>query len=167
MDGVNPLLLVSRWIHISTAIVAIGGFVFVRFVLFPAAAQSLDADQDERLREAVRRRWARFVHVCIALLLLTGSINFAILAIPPKIAPLPYHPIFGVKLAAALGIFFIASVLVGRGPGMAAIRQNRRRWLTVVVLLAGLIVLLSGILSQIRQQQEGARPSGVTSSSES
>ena len=125
----------------------------MRFALLPAAKAALTDDVHERLREAVRARWAKFVHATVALLLLTGSINFAILAIPPKINPIPYHPIFGVKLLAAFTVFFIAEALMSRGPGFATIRANRAKWLGVLLTLGGLIVLLSGVLNQVRTSQ--------------
>ena len=37
--------LLSRWAHIGTAIVLVGGTVFMRFVLAPAAAQLSDSGQ--------------------------------------------------------------------------------------------------------------------------
>ncbi len=147
------LLLISRWFHIAAAIVAIGGAVFMRFALLPAAKATLSVEVHEKLREAVRARWARFVHAAVALLLITGSINFLLLAMPPKIEPMPYHAIFGVKLLAAFAVFFIASALISRGPAFASIRDNRGRWLIILLSLAGLIVLLSGVLAQVRTAQ--------------
>ena len=125
----------------------------MRFALLPAAKATLTDDVHERLRDAVRARWAKFVHAAIALLLFTGSINFAILAIPPKIKPMPYHAIFGVKVLAAFAVFFIAEALMSRGPGFANIRDNRAKWLGILIALGGLIVLLSGILNQVRIAQ--------------
>ena len=151
--AIDLFLLISRWIHLASAIVAVGGAVFMRFALLPAAKSTLTDDVHERLREAVRARWAKFVHASIALLLITGSINFAILALPPKIKALPYHPIFGVKLLAAFAVFFIASALMSKGPGFAGIRAKRAKWLGILLTLGGLIVLLSGILNQVRIAQ--------------
>ena len=125
----------------------------MRFALLPAAKATLTYDVHERLREAVRARWAKFVHASIALLLITGSINFAILALPPKIEPMPYHAIFGVKVLAAFVVFFIASALMSQGPGFAGIRAKRAKWLSILIALGGLIVLLSGILNQVRIAQ--------------
>lgn len=150
----------SRWIHLASAIVAVGGAVFMRFALLPAAKATLTDDVHERLREAVRTRWAKFVHAAVALLLITGSINFALLALPPKIKALPYHPIFGVKLLAAFAVFFIAEALMSRGPGFANIRAHRAKWLGILLALGGLIVLLSGVLNQVRTSQ--AHPTAVT-----
>lgn len=150
MDGNEIVLLILRWLHIGAAIVAIGGAFFMRVALMPAAASTLDDATHSKLREALRGRWARIIQTCIAILLVTGGINFVMLAMPPKIEPMPYHAIFGVKFLAAMGVFFIASVLVGTGQGMAKLRANRAKWLTVLLILAAVIVVLSGVLNRLR-----------------
>ncbi len=154
----DMVLLVSRWFHLAAAIVALGGATFTLFALMPAAKATLTDEIHDALREAIRRRWAKVVHVCVALLFITGSINFAILALPPKVHPLPYHPIFGVKFFAALGVFFIASILVGSGQRFANMRRQRRRWLGILLGLGALIVLLSGVLHQVRVNQMHPAP---------
>ncbi|MEK7710938.1 MAG: hypothetical protein AAB341_03490 [Planctomycetota bacterium] len=157
LDGIDYVLLISRWLHLGSAIVAIGGTVFMRFALMPAASETLDDATHERLREAMRKRWAMFVHASIAILFLTGALNFLLMALPPKIKPMPYHAIFGVKFFAAMGVFFIASVLVGRGRGLAKMRAERAKWLTVLIALGAFIVLVSGVLNQVRTRQMQAR----------
>lgn len=147
------LLIVLKWLHLSAAGVALGGAAFSLLALIPAAKATLADDVHDKLREAIRSRWAKFVHMCIATLFVTGSIQFALMAIPPKIKPLPYHPIFGVKFLAALGIFFIASILVGRGEGFAKVRRDRVKWIKVMLALGGLIVLLGGVLEHVRLHQ--------------
>lgn len=161
MGASDFLELLLRWLHIGSAIVAIGGAFFMRFALMPAATATLDEASHDKLREALRKRWFIVVQVCIAILLVTGGINFVLLAMPPKVEPMPYHAIFGVKFLAAMGVFFIASVLVGRGQGMAAFRANRKKWLTNLLSLAAVIVLLSGILNRIRTNPAG-RPRAAT-----
>lgn len=153
MESMDYILLLTRWLHIGSAIAAIGGAFFMRVALMPAATATLDDATHARLREAIRVRWARVIHFSIAILLVTGGFNFVMLAMPPKIEPMPYHAIFGVKLLAALGIFFIASVLVGRGEGLAAMRARRAKWLTILLVLATVIVMLSGILNRVRTEQ--------------
>lgn len=153
-SSVDLVLLMSRWLHIAAAIVALGGAFFTRVALTGAAERALSPEAHGQLREAVRRRWAPLVHASIVILLVTGGYNFVVLALPPKIEPLPYHPIFGVKLLAALVIFFLASVLVGRGKGLQGIRQHRGRWLTILLVLGGVVVLISGVLNQVRTSQQ-------------
>lgn len=159
MESIDPVLLVSRWLHLAAAIVALGGALFMRLAVHPSAREVLGADEHERLREALRRRWAPLVHSSIAILFLTGLFNFYWLAIRPKVPPIPYHPIFGVKLLAALFVFFVAEALVGTAPGFARMRERRAKWLSVILVLGGIIVLLSGGLNQLRtQNQRGAAP---------
>jgi len=157
MEDLNVLALISRWLHISAAIMAAGGGAYARFILLPAVQRVLDLDQRQRLVEAVRARWAPVTYSCIALLLLSGTFNFVTLAILPKVEPLPYHAIFGGKLVAALGVFLVSSILVGRSPAFSAFRRSKETWLSVVVILAGLIVLLSGALGQIRTRAGAQR----------
>ncbi|MEX0585738.1 MAG: hypothetical protein WD176_03790, partial [Pirellulales bacterium] len=57
-----------------------------------------------------------------------------------------YHAVFGTKVLLALAIFFIASALMGKSPALQKIRDNRRFWLTTNVVLAIIVVCLSGIL---------------------
>lgn len=150
MEDINYVLLASRWLHLAAAIVAVGGAAFMRFALIPAAGAALTEESHQKLRAALRVRWSRVVYICIAILLLTGFYNFVVLALPPKVNPIPYHPIFGLKFFAAMGVFFIASALVGRSPGLEKMRANRAQWLTRLLMLAGVIVLVSGLLMQIR-----------------
>lgn len=156
MDDLNYVLLASRWLHLAAAIVAIGGAAFMRFALIPAATAALSDEAHQKLREALRARWSKVVMTSIALLLITGFYNFVVLAMPPKVDPVPYHPIFGLKFFAALGVFFIASALVGRSPGLEKMRAARAKWLSRLLVLAGIIVLISGVLMQIRTAPKSA-----------
>ncbi len=46
----------------------------------------------------------------------------------------------------AFVLFFLASVLVGRSAAFEAMRKNREKWLKLVVLIAAVIVSLSGVV---------------------
>lgn len=147
---IDYLVLVVRWVHIAAVIAAIGGAMFARFAFLPAAAAELDESQRDRLREAVRKRWAKFVHLSIVTLLLTGGANFYLMVLSPRIEPMPYHALFGLKIIGAFVIFFLASALAGRSAGFENLRKNDRKWLSVMIVLGLLLVLLSGALNQIR-----------------
>jgi len=162
MDNINWLLLFSRWIHITSAIVAVGGAAFARFALMPAASSTLSDDVHSRLREAIRVRWMKLLHTCIALLLITGGLNFWILAVPPRIHPLPYLLIFGVKFLSALAVFWIAIGLSSRSAAFAIMHAARKKWLGILLALAFTIVLLSGLLSQIRAHDPGMQPAATS-----
>ena len=57
-----------------------------------------------------------------------------------------YHALVGVKMILALGVFFIASALVGRSKGLAFVREKRVFWLRLLVTVAFVIVGISSFV---------------------
>ncbi len=162
MQSIDYVLLLSRGLHLFAAIVAVGGAAYARLALLPAVKEALDEPSRQRLHASLRKRWLAVVMTCIGVLLLTGGLNFVLLAMPPKVEPMPYHGLFGIKFLLALLIFFIASALVGRSPGLEPMRRNRAIWLSILLGLAALVVLLSGLLNQVRTSKPA--PAGSTNS---
>jgi uncharacterized membrane protein len=155
MRSIDISLLAFRWLHILAAIVAMGGLAFAHFALLPA----LEAEDDgtrARIHEAVRRRWLPWVIGAITALLVSGLVNYLVFtgdAIEWEqgawLKRTRYHALFGVKFLLAMGVFFLASGLVGRGPGTQWIRDARRKWSTVALLVGLGVVLLSGWMRQL------------------
>ena len=145
MPEPNWLELVLRWAHILAAITAMGGTIFARFAVVPVLA-GLPEEQRRTLHEAIRARWAKFVHGSIAVLLATGLYNFMFVIRAKFTLPPAYHMIFGIKFLVAMILFFFASVLFGRSALAQKFRQNAKLWLTVNLALATTIVCLSGYL---------------------
>jgi uncharacterized membrane protein len=143
MDDLIPIL--SRWIHVGTAIVVLGGSVFMRFVLMPAAAALPDAEHDA-LRQRVMGRWKKFVMIGIALFLISGFYNYIAVAIPQHKGDKLYHPLIGTKILLAFAVFFLASALTGRSAAFEGIRKNNKKWLLITIILAALVVAISGVL---------------------
>ncbi len=152
----------SRVTHIGTAIALVGGSLFMLLVLFPAA-KLLASDAHDSLAAGITARWKRFVHLGILLFLVSGFYNY-FRAMPNHRGDGLYHAIIGSKMLLALGIFFIASALVGRSPRFAAYRAQRARWLTILVLLASLIVLLSSYVKVRGPSSPSPVPTVVTQS---
>lgn len=150
MDLTDVATIFVRWIHIAAAITAIGGAAFMRFALVPSLRETLSESEREKLVTAVRGRWAKVIHACIAILLVTGAGNFVLLALKAGLKPMPYHALFGVKFLAAMVIFFLASALVGRSPGFAKMRQRPAGALTMILVLGLSVVLLSGVMNYVR-----------------
>jgi uncharacterized membrane protein len=146
----DPELLfysLTRILHVGTAIVVVGGTFFVRFVLFPAATQNLSDDAHARLRGAVMGTWKKIIHIGIALFILTGAINYyRVIAQGSHKGDSLYHALLGTKILLALGIFFIAEALVGRSSAFEGLRRNAPKWLLANLLLASIIVAVSGFL---------------------
>jgi len=145
MDNEQLLPLISRIVHVATAIVLVGGSVFMRFALMPAAEELAEADHDG-LRERVLSRWRRFVHGGIALLLASGLYNYLVVMRPAHQGDGKYHMLVGIKILLALVLFFLASALVGRSKALQGLRSKARRTLVVMIALAALIVAISGYL---------------------
>ena len=143
---VDQLLLdtISRVVHVGTVIVLGGGTVFMWRVLLPSAAELPDAEH-EKLREAVIGRWKKFVHIGIALILISGFYNYARLATGHKGDSL-YHALVGTKMLLAFGVFFLGSALVGKSKAFEPLRQKRARSLAILVALLAVIVAISGFV---------------------
>ena len=151
-DLIIPVL--ARWLHLGPVIIAIGGAFFAWWVLLPAVSETLDDEQAAKLRSAIAGRWRMVVHVCIGLILVSGIFNvYRSIVILGK--PLAYHFLFLPKLLAALGIFFLASALVGRSDAFANLRRDAKKWLGVIIALAAIIVVISGIMRNIPDQPRG------------
>lgn len=148
-----------RFIHIASAIGAIGAPLFVRFALMPAAAKTLDETTHQKLREAINARWRIAVYIFITLFLLTGFFNFMVETRTPAGTLITarwkdfgpedkriYHMLFGIKMLCAFTIFFLASALAGRSAAFAPIRKNARTTVTLLLLLGLLVVICSTLL---------------------
>jgi len=151
------LYSLTRILHVGTAIVLVGGTFFIRVVLAPAAKELPDAEHD-RLRAGIMRTWKKVIHGGIALLLLSGGINYyRVIASQAHKGDGLYHALLGTKILLAIAVFFIASALVGRAPGFEGMRKNMRKWLAVNLVLGLLIVAISGFL-KVRDIPKGMGP---------
>ena len=163
---IDYLGILLRWMHIFAAIALFGGSIFQRVALVPASKE-LAADQRQRLGDAVRRRWSRVVMLSILFLLVSGLVNFVLTINLFKAAglkaPTLYHVLWGTKVLLALVVFFFASALAGRGAATQKFRDNAGKWLTVNLVLATLIVAISGVLRSLHTAPNAAIPPGLSS----
>lgn len=136
--------VVSRVLHILTAITLIGGATFIALVLHPVTNR-LDEAQRDSIRESVVGRWKMFIHIGILIFLLTGFYNY-FRAIELHRGDGLYHAFLGTKMLLAFWVMFLASVLVGRSQRFAGLRQNMGLWSKVLVVSAFLIVAISGFV---------------------
>lgn len=149
MDGEMVLQVVMRWLHILAAVVAVGGTIFLRFVLMPIAGRVLDGGVHEELRAALIRRWQPFLHTCILLFLVSGFYNY--LAVTRHLhddQPL-YHALFGVKFLLALAVFALGLILTSRKAYAQRFQQKAMLWLGILAGLAVAIVLISGVMKNL------------------
>jgi uncharacterized membrane protein len=144
MSPLELLMLLSRWLHILAAITAVGGTIFARTVVMPAQSV-LSADQQQALHKAMRIRWSKIVAASIGFLLLSGLFNF-IMTVHDYTVPRWYHMLFGAKFLLAMGIFLIASLLSGKTAAAERLRTQARLWMNVNIVLAVVLVCISGVL---------------------
>lgn len=150
MTGSDWIRIVVRWLHILPAAVLVGGIIFQWWVLLPASREALDEEPREKLHGAALGRWKVLVMLSIILLLASGFYNFFTISLEKaKDQPL-YHPLFGVKFLAALGFFFLTSVLGGRSTAFAGMRARPEKWLALNTALALVVVLAGGVLKNLR-----------------
>jgi uncharacterized membrane protein len=145
---------IFRWLHIGPVIVAIGGAFFARYVIIPSMRETLSDEQREQVRSAIIRRWKRVLHICIALILISGSYNFYRSVSELEKPPL-YHMLFLPKFLAALGIFFIGIALVGKSEAFENMRRENKKWLGILIALAVVIVLISGVMKNLPKKVTG------------
>ncbi len=142
-----PFDILSRWIHVGTAVVLLGGSVFMRFVLMPSAETLPDAEH-AALRDQVRSRWKKVVMAGIALLLITGFFNYVRAIKSPPVSSL-YHALIGTKMLLSFAVFFLASALVGRSAAFEGIRRNSKKWLLITIVLAFIVTALAGVVKVV------------------
>ncbi len=128
--------LASRWAHVLSGIALLGGALFLRVVLMPAARSLPDAEH-EALRQRLRPRWARMVHACVGLLFLSGCLNFWL----RMDAVRPWHAVAGLHVLLGLAALFLASALAGRSAKLQRFRDRPERWLAVNLALATAAVM--------------------------
>ena len=135
-----------RWFHIGPVILLVGGFAFWRYAVIPALSEDA-SDFTDRLAG----KWKMWTYILISLILISGVYQVAVRI---RIMPPIWHMLFFVKLLLAIGVFFLASALVGRSRGLQPIRDNRAKWLSITVILAALIVLVSGVMRYTPPKEE-------------
>ncbi|MDA1315704.1 MAG: hypothetical protein O2968_20460 [Acidobacteria bacterium] len=137
---IDIIALVSRWTHIAAAAVVVGGFVYARFVLFPAMS-TLNEEAQAKLRGAIVANLRPWALTSIVLLVLSGSYNFY--RVVQSGVDTAYHMAFGLKFLLALHVFGMLFVLSTRLSGDPK-RDAKRPRLIMGALISGLIILALG-----------------------
>ena len=140
-----PVDLSARFLHVMVAVLLVGGAMFTRFVLMPAAAE-LPEDEHTKLKERIGNRWRKLVMLGILVLLVTGFYNYLAVTAPAHKGDGKYHMFMGIKMLLAFVVFFLASALAGRSKGLAFFRRDAGKWLLVLILLSSVVIGLGSLL---------------------
>ena len=142
------LVVLSRWLHVISAILAIGGAFFLRVVVPPALAEVEAGSRDATLIR-LRKGFKRVVHICLGLLIVTGIFNstrnfrdYTHLIRPPALM----HALWGMHILLGLVVMGISTWLLAKPEPP----PNHRKWLTVNLVIMFLVVALASTLKFVR-----------------
>ena len=71
MDTELLIPVISRWAHVGTAIVLVGGTAFFRLAVIPALG-----DDSQELATKIRENWKKVVHIGILIFIVSGFYNY-------------------------------------------------------------------------------------------
>ena len=149
ITGPYIVQLISRVLHILSAVILVGGLFYLRTVLAPAG--EISADDRSRTCFGDRRGvWAKWVGLASAFLIVSGLYNLMTIMGQAKAdgvrLPPTYHMLFGIKFLLALLVMFISAILAGKTPLADRFRGQMRKWLNIGWLAALATIVLASIL---------------------
>jgi hypothetical protein len=136
---VTFITFLSKWLHLLSIIGVLGTAICLRYVVVPAL-RGEDSEAGQRLFGYAGRLTA----VLWAVIILTGLFNtYRVSADVNK----EYHMALGGKIALALIMLGLSTLISHPSPKFAGLQQNRAQWLSAVLGLGVLIVGLSAHLN--------------------
>lgn len=128
--------LIVTTLHVLSAILAVGGVAFLRFVVMPAAEGLPESERRAFLARGAKR-FTPILHGAFLVLILTGLHHITRLvrsglAIPGSLV---------VKIILALVIIFVGVALT-LPRGFEGMKARRKEWLLLNLILAAVVVYL-------------------------
>jgi uncharacterized membrane protein len=134
------LAVCMRWIHVTSVVTLIGGFVFARFAVAPAL-ESIAEPERSALGKRIVGNFRPLLYLVLASVLGSGLYNYLTKAsYPPH-----YHMWIGIKFLFVLHIFAVA--ILYTIPDAQEVK--RKRWLTGMVASGLIIFAISAYLRWI------------------
>ena len=148
IDLAFAIQVLSRVLHILSAIIMVGGLFYMRTILAPSATAG--ATSDEVCFAGRRSVWARWVGMTTFFLLASGIYNLMTIigqskTIGDKLPP-AYHMLLGIKFLLALLVMFVMSILAGKTKTADKFRGQMQKWLNLAWLAAIAIVVIAGVM---------------------
>jgi uncharacterized membrane protein len=137
----RAVLAVSmRWIHITSVVTLLGGFIFARCALAPALATVAEAERGA-LGKKVVANFRPLLYTILVTLIASGLYNYLSKASYPP----DYHMWIGIKFLFALHIFAVAVLYSVPDAG----EKKRNRWLNGMIASGLIIIAISAYLRWI------------------
>ena len=132
-----------QWVHVSAAVVGVGGMAFMLFLLMPSL-RVLTPDQRDVLMKKVQARFRLVSWSVILLLIVSGLFN--VRTFYWELAWGRAWAFLTVKIVLAIAVFALSFALTMPLPIFDKIRAQRQRWLIVAFTLAMIVILISTYL---------------------
>jgi len=140
-------IILSRWLHLISACLAVGGVLFIRFVL-PRGLMLLDEPLRQQVLLAVRRRFKLVVHAAIFLLLVTGIYNTCLAWDKYQLDKAVLHALWGTHVfLAACAMAILLYVLAGPQPP-----RSHRKLMALNFAILLLVVAAASTLKWARER---------------
>jgi uncharacterized membrane protein len=132
-----------QWVHVSAAVIGVGGMGFVLFLLLPGA-RPLPEDQRRLLLKNIlgRFRWVSWA----VILLLLGSGLYNVRAYYWEVAWGRAWQFLALKIFLAFCVFAAVLLLTLPGKFFERFRARRELWLSIAFSLAMAVILISAYL---------------------
>ena len=132
----------AQWVHVSAAVIGVGGMAFMLFVLFPSV-RILNEEQLTGLVKAVLGRFRWVSWSVIGLLLASGLYNVGLVWLVPWGT---YWDLLTVKIVLAFAVFAIVLCLTIPLSFFNWFRKRRTVWLSIAFGLGMVVILISAYL---------------------
>jgi uncharacterized membrane protein len=152
--------ILSRWIHVISACLVIGGVFFIRYLVPPALAP-VDDNASREILLSLRKYFKRMVHTAILLLIITGIFNTWLAWDKYKLDRAVLHPLWGTHiLLAALAFSIALYVLAGPLPPKS---HRKLMALNFAILLLAVAAASSLKWARERAVSQNAQQSALSS----
>ena len=149
----TALIILSRWVHVMSAVLAIGSTFFMRVIL-PKGLAEADAGSREAVFLRCRRLYKMLIHTCILLLILTGAFNSWLNWNDYRLNRPLMHGLWGPHLFLGLVAMGIAiALLSGKQPP-----RWHKTGAAVNLVILFIVVMLASSLKFVRDQTIKSHP---------
>lgn len=153
MDATFWLNVLMRWLHVTSAVTAIGGLLAMRFAVIPALTGRADGAE---VYTAIQRGFKKVMHSALGLALLTGFYNYGVVAVGSlrKIKEThtdlgllgSYHAVMGLKMLLSFALFGLAMGLLKPSD---ALPETRKPAFTTNLVVGLIILALAAYLRRL------------------
>ncbi len=132
-----------QWLHVTAAVIGVGGMAFLLFILMPSLG-ALDPEQRDLLAKRVMNRFRWVIWSAIIVLLVSGL--YSIRQYYWEMAWGKSWALLTVKIVLALFVFVIALALTLPFKLFDRVRARRQIWLSIAVGVAVAVIFIAAYL---------------------